>query len=62
MLVTVRSQRAGVAEGEVIDVSVLLQALDISAAHAMASAVRVFDSQRITSPGSLVWQELRQFG
>jgi len=49
--VTVKSQRFGVAVGAVIDVSVLVQALEITAKHAMASAVRVFISQRITSPG-----------
>ncbi|HJZ70821.1 MAG TPA: hypothetical protein VKE51_03725 [Vicinamibacterales bacterium] len=45
-----------------IDVSVLEQALEVAAAHAMASAVRIFNSQRITSPRQFAWQELRQFG
>jgi len=62
LLVTVKSQRPGVAEGDVIDVSVLLHALEITARHATTSAASVFNSQRISSPGVLVRQELRQFG
>src|SRR4029450_3379771 len=48
--VAVRSQRSAAADGALIDVSVLLQALERATRPATASAVTVFVSQRISSP------------